>query len=44
MQVLEKNGCNIIVGTPGKLNYVLTQCKNMSVKELEVLVLDEADR
>lgn len=43
-----KQGANIIVATPGRLEDVLTNCKDInlvnSVKSLEILVLDEADR
>ncbi|XP_051172574.1 probable ATP-dependent RNA helicase DDX55 homolog [Leptopilina boulardi] len=43
-----KNGANIIVCTPGRLEDLLTNCKEMNliagVKSLELLVLDEADR
>ncbi|XP_011307517.1 probable ATP-dependent RNA helicase DDX55 homolog [Fopius arisanus] len=43
-----KKGVNIIVATPGRLDDVLTNCKDVnlvaSVKSLELLVLDEADR
>ncbi|XP_046415335.1 probable ATP-dependent RNA helicase DDX55 homolog [Neodiprion fabricii] len=43
-----KNGANIIVATPGRLEDILSNCKDInlasSVKALELLVLDEADR
>ncbi|XP_063981301.1 probable ATP-dependent RNA helicase DDX55 homolog [Diachasmimorpha longicaudata] len=43
-----KKGVNVIVATPGRLDDVLTNCKDVnlvgSVKSLEFLVLDEADR
>ncbi|XP_058790337.1 probable ATP-dependent RNA helicase DDX55 homolog [Phymastichus coffea] len=43
-----KNGVNIIVATPGRLEDILTNCKEVNlaaaVKSLEILVLDEADR
>eukprot|EP00898_Chlorokybus_atmophyticus_P003812 jgi/Chlat1/4431/Chrsp29S00326 len=40
----QSNGANILVGTPGRLDDVLTRSAAMDVKELDVLVLDEADR
>ncbi|XP_015592965.1 probable ATP-dependent RNA helicase DDX55 homolog [Cephus cinctus] len=43
-----REGCNIIVATPGRLEDILSNCKDVnlaaSVKSLELLVLDEADR
>ncbi|XP_033211829.1 probable ATP-dependent RNA helicase DDX55 homolog [Belonocnema kinseyi] len=43
-----KKGANIIICTPGRLEDLLTHCKEVnlvaSVKSLELLVLDEADR
>ena len=44
IDTLQQRECNIVIGTPGKLNYVLDQCKSISVRQLEVLVMDEADR
>uniref|UniRef100_A0A6B2L0K8 ATP-dependent RNA helicase n=1 Tax=Arcella intermedia TaxID=1963864 RepID=A0A6B2L0K8_9EUKA len=38
------NGANIVVGTPGRLDEILTKVANFNVKELKILVLDEADR
>ncbi|KAK2576291.1 hypothetical protein KPH14_005657 [Odynerus spinipes] len=43
-----KNGANIIIATPGRLEDMLSNCKSINLtkclKSLEVLVLDEADR
>ncbi|XP_012251648.2 probable ATP-dependent RNA helicase DDX55 homolog [Athalia rosae] len=43
-----KKGANIIIATPGRLEDILSNCKDInlasSVKALELLVLDEADR
>ncbi|XP_014213524.1 probable ATP-dependent RNA helicase DDX55 homolog [Copidosoma floridanum] len=43
-----REGANIIVATPGRLEDLLTNCKEINlttaVKSLELLVLDEADR
>lgn len=40
------SGADIVIGTPGRIDeFLLGRGKNLvSVKELEVLVLDEADR
>jgi ATP-dependent RNA helicase DDX55/SPB4 len=37
-------GANIIVGTPGRLETTIYKLAEFDVRELEVLVLDEADR
>lgn len=37
------NGASIVIATPGRLEYMM-QSTDFNVKELEVLVLDEADR
>ncbi|XP_011874809.1 PREDICTED: probable ATP-dependent RNA helicase DDX55 homolog isoform X2 [Vollenhovia emeryi] len=41
-----KEGTNIIVATPGRLQDILSNCNsvNLNLKSLEFLVLDEADR
>ncbi|XP_001603959.1 probable ATP-dependent RNA helicase DDX55 homolog [Nasonia vitripennis] len=43
-----RKGCNIIIATPGRLEDILTNCKEINlagaIKSLELLVLDEADR
>ncbi|XP_043290105.1 probable ATP-dependent RNA helicase DDX55 homolog [Venturia canescens] len=43
-----KDGANIIIATPGRLEDLLSNCKSINlaanVKSLELLVLDEADR
>uniref|UniRef100_A0A1B6ICP6 ATP-dependent RNA helicase n=1 Tax=Homalodisca liturata TaxID=320908 RepID=A0A1B6ICP6_9HEMI len=47
VEYFRKNGANIIIATPGRLEDLLTQnILNLpvSVKALEILVLDEADR
>lgn len=44
LRMFQENGGNIIVGTPGKLEDLLKRNKIFNTKELEVLVLDEADR
>jgi ATP-dependent RNA helicase DDX55/SPB4 len=46
IQKLRTEGAAIVIATPGRLEHVLIQSDSayFSVKELEVLVLDEADR
>ncbi len=41
---LAQHGANIIVATPGRLESVLTNQRILNVRNLECLVLDEADR
>lgn len=40
----KQSGGNILIATPGRLEYILQNCPEMILRELEVLVLDEADR
>lgn len=42
--LFRRDGAAIIVATPGRLLDMLTRVKELDVRELEVLVLDEADR
>lgn len=44
MQDFREHGANILVGTPGRLDDAMERLKEMSFRELELLVLDEADR
>ena len=46
LKVLEKSGgCHLMIGTPGRIQLLLVQTDiKLNCKELEVLVLDEADR
>lgn len=37
-------GSNVLIGTPGRLNDLMERLTLLSFKELELLVLDEADR
>ena len=37
-------GGQVVIGTPGRLNDLMQRLPEMSVRELELLVLDEADR
>ena len=40
----QKNGAHILVGTPGRVEDSLNRMRMISVRELELLVFDEADR
>ena len=51
MQSIKDNGCNIVVGTPGRVRDLVEKFEeekslnfSFSFKELEVLIFDEADR
>lgn len=45
LQKIQNEGCHILVGTPGRLNDVLSDPRSgIEIKDLDVLVLDEADR
>jgi ATP-dependent RNA helicase DDX55/SPB4 len=45
MRNFRTNGGNIVIATPGRLNDIMNRMgPEFKVKELEVLVLDEADR
>ena len=39
-----EGGIDVLIGTPGRLNDVMTRSKVMVLKRVELLVLDEADR
>ncbi|GMH40472.1 hypothetical protein BSKO_08376 [Bryopsis sp. KO-2023] len=43
-KTLASEGANVLVGTPGRLEDILSRCNSINVRSLEVLVLDEADR
>ncbi len=48
INAIHSNGCNIIIGTPGRVMDIINRCNNndttvINLKTLEVLVLDEAD-
>lgn len=40
----QENGGNVIIGTPGRVADVMKRSSTLDTKQLEVLVLDEADR
>jgi ATP-dependent RNA helicase DDX55/SPB4 len=44
IKLFQKQGAHIVVGTPGRLDDLLQRKNLFNSKELEVLVLDEADR
>ena len=39
-----ERGASIVIATPGRLNELMTRMADFNTKELDVLVLDEADR
>ena len=43
LQQFQKLSSDIVIGTPGRVEDVLTRYDNMDVSELEVLILDESD-
>ncbi|KAJ3359133.1 hypothetical protein HDU91_005001 [Kappamyces sp. JEL0680] len=44
MERFSKNGGHVLVGTPGRLQDLISRSSLFRVKDLEVLVMDEADR
>ena len=44
VKMFEEQGGNVIVGTPGRLLDVIKRSQSMNFKNLEMLILDEADR
>eukprot|EP00899_Mesostigma_viride_P014675 jgi/Mesvir1/23208/Mv22670-RA.1 len=40
----KEEGAHMLVGTPGRLNDIITRCPSLDLRRLEVLILDEADR
>ena len=45
LENIRKNGCQILIGTPGRLEELLTKYSGeVNLKSFEVLVMDEADR
>jgi ATP-dependent RNA helicase DDX55/SPB4 len=43
LKTFQKEGSDIVIGTPGRMEDVLTRYSVMDVSELEILILDEAD-
>jgi len=44
IQKFQKNGGNIIIGTPGRLEDLLKRHVIFNTNDMEALILDEADR
>ncbi|XP_057430840.1 DEAD-box ATP-dependent RNA helicase 18 [Lotus japonicus] len=44
MKKIEEEGVNILIGTPGRLHDIMNRMDILDFKELEILILDEADR
>ncbi|KAL6627379.1 hypothetical protein ACP70R_031105 [Stipagrostis hirtigluma subsp. patula] len=44
LKKVEEEGANILVGTPGKLCDIMDRMDTLDFKNLEILILDEADR
>ncbi|KAM0918850.1 hypothetical protein ACQ4PT_008588 [Festuca glaucescens] len=44
LKKVEEEGANILVGTPGKLFDIMERLDTLEYKNLEILILDEADR
>ena len=44
MTEFRENGGHVLIGTPGRLDDLMTRLPEMHLKELDLLVLDEADR
>ena len=43
LESFSKNGSDIVIGTPGRIDDILSRYSNLHMNELECLVLDEAD-
>ncbi|CAA0822464.1 DEAD-box ATP-dependent RNA helicase 18, partial [Striga hermonthica] len=44
MVKIEKEGANLLIGTPGRLNDIMERFEALDFRSLEILILDEADR
>jgi ATP-dependent RNA helicase DDX55/SPB4 len=44
MAALRNDGAHVLIGTPGRLDDLMERLPELSFKELELLILDEADR
>lgn len=40
----EQNGANVVIATPGRLDYFIQEVPSFVLSKLEILVMDEADR
>ncbi|KAH9605105.1 hypothetical protein KSS87_022592 [Heliosperma pusillum] len=41
---IEENGANVLIGTPGRLFDIMERMEELDFRDLELLILDEADR
>ncbi|KAL7109945.1 hypothetical protein ACP275_06G206600 [Erythranthe tilingii] len=44
MNQIEEEGANLLIGTPGRLNDIMERMDALDYRDLEILILDEADR
>ncbi|XP_010558064.1 PREDICTED: DEAD-box ATP-dependent RNA helicase 18 [Tarenaya hassleriana] len=44
MKTIEEGGANLMIGTPGRLYDIMERMENLDFRNLEILILDEADR
>ncbi|CAN6874825.1 unnamed protein product [Brassica oleracea] len=44
MNTIEEEGCNVLIGTPGRLSDIMERMDILDFRNLEILILDEADR
>ncbi|KAA8534024.1 hypothetical protein F0562_031541 [Nyssa sinensis] len=44
MRKIEEEGANLLIGTPGRLNDIMERMDILDFRNLEILILDEADR
>ncbi|KAL0752350.1 hypothetical protein Bca101_034353 [Brassica carinata] len=44
MNTIEEEGCNVLIGTPGRLSDIMERMDILDYRNLEILILDEADR
>ncbi|KAL8490192.1 hypothetical protein ACS0TY_025435 [Phlomoides rotata] len=44
MRKIEEEGVNLLIGTPGRLNDIMERMDTLDFRNLEILILDEADR
>nr|VDD34566.1 unnamed protein product [Brassica oleracea] len=44
MNTIEEEGCNVLIGTPGRLSDIMERMAILDYRNLEILILDEADR
>ncbi|KAK4489297.1 hypothetical protein RD792_005101 [Penstemon davidsonii] len=44
LRKIEEEGANLLIGTPGRLNDIIERLDMLDCRNLEILILDEADR